>query len=206
MRDWSSGPDRCNGIFFTIFGTMAINLGGSSLFLHVDLVVAVVVVKSEFFRGRPRFLEVPEEILVRRCFVHFCFGEVVEGWGWVHLASTACRILKFPVSVPATTTVCPGQTSFLAEKKLSTVGARIPNIQLRIWTLWKSIFEWYVLWLWASETSREVANLTKKKSAYPRVWCKKICLSVCLSVCLSDKFLPQLSPDWQNSVFALGLI
>ena len=30
----------------------------------------------------------------------------------------------------------------------------------------------------------------KEKSAYPLIWCQRICLSVCLSVC--DKLWPQL--------------
>ena len=148
LRDWRSGPDSCNGIFFTSFGTMAINLGGSNLFLHVDLVDVVVVVKLEFLKGRPSFLFCPVEILFWRRFVHFCFGEVVENWGWVHFASTACRILKFPVSVPTTTTVCPGHTSFLTEKVKYILqwGLKYWTFRfwalhaLQIWTFWKSNF------------------------------------------------------------------
>ena len=33
-----------------------------------------------------------------------------------------------------------------------------------------------------SEASREVANVTEKKSAYPCIWCQRICLPICPSL------------------------
>ena len=42
----------------------------------------------------------------------------------------------------------------------------------------------------ASEASREAANLTeRKKSAYPGIWCQRICLS---SVCLWSNLTPNI--------------
>ena len=46
----------------------------------------------------------------------------------------------------------------------------------------------------ASEASREVANLTEKKSAHLCKLCQRICLSVCLSV-----FLPKTANFGQKA-------
>ena len=68
----------------------------------------------------------------------------------------------------------------------------------------------------ASEASREVGNLTKRKNLHTPVYGVEefVWLSVCLSVCLSRQSVclsvcyqirPQLSQDWQNSHFSIHL-